>query len=131
MGSLNKIYTITDRGHPNYGEKCYRLGYESSAPRADSHVKLLRGGEGALVQNRSLRKVDGAYIMSMQETGVGVWNFDEQRFIEFVACPAEKRVRIDVYDALDNYAVFAGTWAGRTFTISSDRPLSDWVIDLT
>lgn len=69
--------------------------------------------------------------LSRYDTRLERRNFDEQRFIEFVPCPGEKRVRIDVYDPLDNYAVFAGQWLGRTFTVSSEAPLTDWVIALT
>jgi hypothetical protein len=70
-------------------------------------------------------------IEAMSKTQVGVWDYARQKFIEFVPCPGEKRVRIDVYDSLDNYGVFAGTYQGRTFVPTDGKQLSDWQIDLT
>jgi hypothetical protein len=70
------------------------------------------------------------------EVNVGVWHFPTQQFIPFVPCPGEKRVRIDVFDGLENYAVYAGEWVGNTFYPSGkkgqiSKPLEDWRIDLT
>lgn len=71
-------------------------------------------------------------LMQMNETGVGVWDFNKQSFIRFCPCPNEKRVRIDVYDDLENYAVYPGTWEGNTFFPNTNNgPLLDWQIDLT
>ena len=66
------------------------------------------------------------------ESGVGVWHYQRQCFILHIACPGEKRVRIDVHDSLANYGVYKGTWSGQQFTPSLPIvPLDDWRIDLS
>lgn len=42
----------------------------------------------------------------MHNTAVAVWSFNHQRFVYFIPCPGEKRVRIDVHDGVHNYAVY-------------------------
>lgn len=68
-----------------------------------------------------------------RKTGVAVWSYEKQRFIDFVPCPGEKRVRIDAYDGIHNYAVYAVRYGkGRmVFPIEPVVPLTDWEIDLT
>lgn len=68
---------------------------------------------------------------------VAVWSFDEQCFIPHCSCPGEKRVRIDVHDSLDNYAVYPvesdnpNTMTARLVKPLSTTPLADWIIDYT
>lgn len=73
-------------------------------------------------------------LPKMCETGVAVWSYRDQRFIPFCPCPGENRVRIDVFDDLDNYAVFSVTYTGdNTFDFHGDpnKPLRDWAIHYT
>lgn len=45
----------------------------------------------------------------IKDSGVAVWGFREQRFIPFVPCPGEERVRIDVFGSEslgEDYAVY-------------------------
>lgn len=68
---------------------------------------------------------------------VAVWHYGRQEFIAHIPCEGEKRVRIDVYDGLENYAVFEVTSDDpnplnpRMVNIVSDKPLTDWRIDLS
>jgi hypothetical protein len=67
----------------------------------------------------------------MRESGVAVWSYTKQAFIEFVPCPGEKRVRIDVHEDLENYAVYRVRYGeDRMVYPLSQRPL-DWRIDYT
>ena len=62
---------------------------------------------------------------------VAVWHYGKQTFVSHIPCEGEKRVRIDVHDSLDNYDVFpVETRNGMVFT-KSDKPLTDWRIDLS
>lgn len=82
-------------------------------------------------------------IELMIGSGVGVWSYPDQNFVSFVPCPGEKRVRIDVFDDLDNYDVYAGyyesTGDGVAFVVFGEtdetgeyaKPLEDWQIDYT
>lgn len=66
----------------------------------------------------------------IEESGVGVWHYARQCFVPHIPCPGEERVRIDVFDGLENYGVYRGVWSGSTFTLSSREPLN-WRIDLS
>jgi hypothetical protein len=68
---------------------------------------------------------------------VAVWHYPTQQFITHCPCPGEKRVRIDVHDDLENYAVYAvesddpNPMNARAIRILSPQPLADWAIHLT
>ena len=73
-----------------------------------------------------------ADFVKMSDTGVAVWHYTSQRFVEFYPCPGEKRVRLDVFDDLSNYAVYSVEYTSEyMFNIKSMDPLTDWVIDLS
>lgn len=75
----------------------------------------------------------------IRSSGVAVWHFRKQEFVPFIPCPGEKRVRLDVHDSLDNYGVYAATYAeDGTFSVSgpADNPTGDpvelnWVLSLS
>lgn len=76
--------------------------------------------------------------LKMHETGVAVWSFNQQKFVPFVPTQrGEKRVRIDVFDGVENYAVYSARYTDEThFDLGGPRgktakPLTDWLIDLT
>lgn len=68
----------------------------------------------------------------MRESGVGVWSYTRQQFIDFVPCPGEKRVRIDVHDPLEDYAVFKVRYGeGRMVYPDDGNDPLPWRIDYT
>jgi hypothetical protein len=68
----------------------------------------------------------------MHNTAVAVWSFNHQRFVYFIPCPGEKRVRIDVHDGVHNYAVYPAIYHDNgTFDVTSDEALADWTISLS
>ena len=64
------------------------------------------------------------------EMTVAVWSYNEKRFIHHIDCKNEKRVRVDVHDDLEDYAVFEVEMTGtNSFNVVNRRnPLKDWVI---
>ena len=72
-------------------------------------------------------------IDEMQKSGVAVWSFLQQQFVSFVPCSGEKRVRIDVLNDLENYAVFDGRYerVGDGLIFYPGNQLADWRIDYT
>jgi hypothetical protein len=64
---------------------------------------------------------------------VRVWSYPQQCFIPHIPCEGERRVRLDVHDSLDNYAVFEVECVHEdgSFDIASTQPLTDWRIDLS
>jgi hypothetical protein len=77
------------------------------------------------------------YLEPTKLPDVAVWHYPSQQFITHIPCEGERRVRIDVHDSLDNYAVFEVTsnnpnpMSAREVTLVSDQPLTDWQIDLS
>lgn len=69
----------------------------------------------------------------MSKTEVAVWSFNSQCFVPFAQCENEKRVRIDVHDGVDNYAVYPAIYRGDdgAFDLASDEALWDWEISLS
>lgn len=66
--------------------------------------------------------------MKMQETGVGVWSYSLQKFIPFIPCPGEKRVRVDFFGDLDDLVVWRVEYQGNLLFSQGDSPLPDWVV---
>jgi hypothetical protein len=67
--------------------------------------------------------------LKMDQTGVAVWSFTKQKFVPFIPCPGEKRVRIDEHEPLCNFAVYEAIYSGpQTFDLKSLTPLADWEI---
>jgi hypothetical protein len=68
----------------------------------------------------------------MKNTGVAVWDYNKQKFIPFIPCPGQKRVRIDVFDSLDNYAGFPVNYkedGSFDFLGDPSSPCNDWEIN--
>ena len=67
----------------------------------------------------------------IKNSGVAVFHLIHKQYVPFIPCPGEKRVRLDVFDCLDNYAVVKV----RYFDDLSFQPIStnteDWRIDLS
>lgn len=80
-------------------------------------------------------------VQDIKESGVGVWHWERQDFVNFIPCRGEKRVRLDVHDDLSNYGVFPVIYhevefrdgqLHTRFTVEPGaRNLSDWQIDLS
>jgi hypothetical protein len=66
------------------------------------------------------------------ESGVAVWHYAKQEFVPFIPCPGERRIRLDVFDGLDNYGVFPVVYRDNgTFDIQSREELTGWEICLS
>jgi hypothetical protein len=67
--------------------------------------------------------------LKMDQTGVGVWSFTKQKFVPFIPCPGEKRVRIDEHEPLTNFAVFPVRYEGpQDFVYEGAAACSDWEV---
>jgi hypothetical protein len=74
-------------------------------------------------------------LEEIKKSGVAVWHKPTRKFIFFIPCPGEKRVRLDVHDDLDNYVVVKAkyrddaTMDNLIFDVVDNRPLPyqiDW-----
>ena len=67
------------------------------------------------------------------ESGVAVWSYTRQEFVPFFPCPGEKRVRLDVFDGLENYGVYAVEYQADGSFITADPAveLKDWELSLS
>lgn len=69
--------------------------------------------------------------MKMRDTKVGVWSYSLQRFIPFIPCPGEKRVRVDFFGDLDDLVVWPVEYRGNLVFSQGDSPLPDWTVSLS
>lgn len=72
------------------------------------------------------------------ESGVAVWDKTNEKFIPFIPCPGEKRVRLDVYDRdlsqeFEILPVLYTKVDGMYFEFLAQtwKPLRGWTIDLS
>ena len=71
-----------------------------------------------------------SYEQDVIDAGIAVWDYVKQDFVplyDFIPCPGQKRVRVDVHGPLDNLAVFPVQYKKEsdslTFELLDNTPL--------